>query len=63
MERTNNEGIEKFKIMAEKGCLPVPTRVQCPYCKINYYGNSEEELEEMISKQMEGKHEICNKNS
>jgi hypothetical protein len=63
MERTRNEGIENLRIRTEKGCIPVSIRVQCPYCKVNYYGNSEEEFEEMLSKRMEGKHDIFNKNS
>jgi hypothetical protein len=53
MERAENEGFEVFKVREEKGCLPVPTVVQCPYSKINYYKNCEEELEEMLSKCME----------
>jgi hypothetical protein len=62
MERTEIEGIEVFKMMEEKGCLPVLTDVLCPYCKVNYYEGDPVRIFNKMSEYMERTHLIRNKN-
>jgi hypothetical protein len=51
-----------YEIMKEYGCLPVPSGMQCPYCKINYYNGEKGRIEKKLAKHMESTHLIKNNN-
>jgi hypothetical protein len=51
-----------YEIMKEYGWLPVPSGMQCPYCKINYSNGEKERIEKKLTRHMESTHLIKNNN-
>jgi hypothetical protein len=59
-KRAGEEDI--YEVLKESGCLPVPSGMQCPYCKVNYFEGDMLKIRRKMSAHMESTHLIRNNN-